>query len=86
MRSDNVETRASMLDRYLAHWSAFLSTEDLKEAGRLALVVGALYQVRTYSQLLPTVMPDDLGRLRDGDIGWLKRALLRLNQGLDGPY
>ncbi len=86
MRTDNLEIRRSLFDRYLDGWSAFLSREDLKEAGRLALVVGALYQAHTYSKLLPTVMPDDLGQLRDGDIGWLKRALLRRDHGLEGPY
>jgi hypothetical protein len=48
--------------------------------------VGALYQAYTYTQLIPTVMPDDLADLRDGDIRWLRRALDRLRHGIGGPY
>jgi hypothetical protein len=49
-------------------------------------VVGALYQAYNYWQLIPTVMPDDLAQLRDGDVQWLRRALDRLDRGIQGPY
>jgi hypothetical protein len=63
-----------------------LSSDDLNAAGRLALVVGALYQAYNHSQLIPTVMPDDLAQLRDGDVSWLQRALNRLDHGVQGTY
>jgi Ser/Thr protein kinase RdoA (MazF antagonist) len=86
MRTDDVALRRHLFDRYLNRWSDYLSSEDLEEAGRLALVVGALYQAHTYTQLIPTVMPDDLSDLRDGDIRWMQRALYRSVHGIDGPY
>ena len=49
-------------------------------------MVGALYQARTYWQLIPTVMPDDLAQLRDGDVQWLRRALDRVDDGIQGAY
>jgi hypothetical protein len=86
MRTDDVALRRHLFDRYLNRWSDYLSSENLQEAGRLALVVGALYQAHTYTQLIPTVMPDDLSDLRDGDIRWMQRALYRSVHGIDGPY
>jgi len=78
--------RRHLLQRYLGFWSKYLSSDDLHTAGRLALVVGALYQAYTYSQLIPTVMPDDLAELRDGDVHWLQRALDRMDHGIQGAY
>jgi hypothetical protein len=57
---------------------------ELRPLRQLALVAGALYQAHTYSQLIPTVMPDDLADLRDGDVQWLQRALDCLNHGIQG--
>ena len=75
-----------MLRRYLEHWTGALWAEALEEAGRLALVVGALHQAHTYVQLIPTVMPDDLGQLRNGDVQWLRRAMRYADQGLESGY
>ena len=86
MRTGDPARRRQQLQRYLGLWSRHLSSHDLQAAGQLALVVGALYQARTYWQLIPTVMPDDLAQLRDGDIHWLRRALDRLDHGLHGAY
>ncbi len=86
MRTDDPALRRYLLQRYLGLWSKYLSSDDLHAAGQLALVVGALYQAHTYSQLIPTVMPDDLAQLRDGDIHWLQRALDRLDHGIQGAY
>ena len=86
MRTDDVALRRRLLQRYLQLWSDYFPPDDLQAAGRLALVVGALYQAYTYTQLIPTVMPDDLADLRDGDIRWLRRALDRLRHGIGGPY
>jgi Ser/Thr protein kinase RdoA (MazF antagonist) len=86
MRTDDLALRRYLLQRYLGLWSKYLSSDDLQAAGQLALVVGALYQAYTYSPLIPTVMPDDLAQLRDGDVHWLQRALDRLDRGIQGAY
>jgi Ser/Thr protein kinase RdoA (MazF antagonist) len=86
MRSTDPDCRRSMLHRYLAGWATHLPEGDLRDAGRLALVVGALHQAHTYSGLIPTVMPDDLGQLRGGDAHWLRRALRFAEKGLDSTY
>lgn len=86
MRTDDLALRRYLLQRYLGLWSKYLSSDDLQAAGQLALVVGALYQAYTYWQLIPTVMPDDLAQLRDGDVHWLQRALDRLDRGIQGAY
>ena len=84
MRTDDLALRRYLLQHYLGLWSNYLSSDDLHAAGQLALVVGALYQAYTYSQLIPTVMPDDLAQLRDGDVHWLQQALDRLDHGIQG--
>jgi hypothetical protein len=86
MRTSDPARRRQLLQRYLALWSRHLSSHDLQAAGQLALVVGALYQAYNYWQLIPTVMPDDLAQLRDGDVQWLRRALDRLDHGIRGAY
>jgi hypothetical protein len=86
MRTDDLALRHHLLQCYLGLWSRYLSSDDLNAAGRLALVVGALYQAYSHSQLIPTVMPDDLAQLRDGDVHWLRRALNRLDHGVQGTY
>ena len=86
MRSHDMQLRAQLVDRYFAHWSSYISEGDLREAGRLAPVVGALHQAHTYAQLIPTVMPDDLGALKGGDATWLLRALRRKSHGWGGQY
>jgi hypothetical protein len=86
MRTSDPARRRQLLQRYLALWSRHLSSHDLQAAGQLALVVGPLYQAYNYWQLIPTVMPDDLAQLRDGDVQWLRRALDRLDHGIRGAY
>ena len=86
MHTGDLALRRHLLQHYQQLWSRYLSPDDLQAAGRAALVAGALYQAYTYSQLLPTVMPDDLAQLRDGDIDWLRRALDRLDRGIQGAY
>ena len=86
MRTDDLVLRRHLLQHYLGLWSRYMSSDDLNAAGWLALVVGALYQAYSYSQLIPTVMPDDLAQLRDGDVRWLQRALNRLDHGVQGTY
>jgi hypothetical protein len=86
MRTGDPARRGQLLQRYLGLWSRHLSSHDLQAASQLALVVGALYQAYNHWQLIPTVMPDDLAQLRDGDVQWLRRALDRLDHGIQGPY
>ena len=86
MRSRDPGLRGTMLRRYLERWTRILPAAALEEAGRLALVVGALHQTHTYVQLIPTVMPDDQGQLRDGDVQWLRRAMRYADQGLKSEY
>jgi hypothetical protein len=86
MRTSDPARRRQLLQRYLGLWSRHLSRHDLQAAGQLALVVGALHQAYNHWQLIPTVMPDDLAQLRDGDVQWLRRALDRLDHGIRGAY
>jgi Phosphotransferase enzyme family len=86
LRTANRAFRRDLLNHYLASWGEQLPQPDLQEAGRLALIVGCLYQVRMYSQLLPTLMPDDLGQLAKGDQHWMGRALRTLEHGIDMTY
>jgi len=86
MRTDDLALRRHLLQRYLGLWSRYMSSDDLTAAGRLALVAGALYQAWSYWQLIPTLMPDDVAELRDGDVRWLQRALNRLDHGVQGTY
>jgi hypothetical protein len=86
MRTDDLALRRHMLHRYLGLWSRHLPADALDAVSQLALVVGALHQAYTYSQLIPTVMPDDLGQLRNGDATWLRRALDGLNHGIKGTH
>jgi hypothetical protein len=85
-RTRDVSVRRRLVDAYLAAWSTRMSEESLREAGALGLVVGALYQVQTYRDLLPTLMAkgadDGLDR---ADVNWIDRSLTRHQQGLDSP-
>ncbi len=79
-------SRRTLLAGYLALWRDHLPPDELARAGELALVAGSLYQVRSYRTLLPTLLPDDLGSMRDGDVAWVRRSLRRLESGLAGTY
>ena len=83
-RTPDVSVRRALVDGYLAQWREQLAPARLAHAGELALVAGSLYQLRTYRQLLPTLLPDDRGSIRDGDLQWLRRSLRRLEHGLAG--
>ncbi|MFL6070566.1 MAG: aminoglycoside phosphotransferase family protein [Actinomycetes bacterium] len=85
-RSDDVEVRQKLVRLYLTRWDSQVSSAALTDLTRIALVVGSLHQAHTYSQLIPTVMPDDVGQLRDGDVGWLARAMRFADDGLDAQY
>jgi hypothetical protein len=85
-RSRNVSVRQRVVDAYVSAWSTEGSEESLREAAALGLVVGALYQVRSYCLLLPTLMgsgaDDDMA---GADLDWMNRSLTRHQQGLESP-
>lgn len=84
MRTDDLVLRRHLRRRCFGLWSRYLVIGRPECGGRLALVVGALYQAYNHSQFIRTVMPDDLAQLRDGDARCLQRALNRLDHGLRG--
>jgi len=85
-RSDDAVVRQELVRRYLTKWDSQLDTDGLSELTHLALVVGSLHQVHTYSQLIPTLMPEDVGQLHDGDIEWIRRAMRFADEGLIAKY
>ncbi|MFL6287607.1 MAG: phosphotransferase family protein, partial [Actinomycetes bacterium] len=85
-RSDDLKVRQKLVRLYLTRWDSQVNSAALTDLTRIALVVGSLHQAHTYSQLIPTVMPDDVGQLRDGDVGWLARAMRFADDGLDAQY
>jgi hypothetical protein len=82
-RAKQPDVRRQLMGSYLARWNEHLPDADLAEAGRLALVVGALDQVQTYRTLRPTLMAGDV--MYGADVDWVKRALTRRERGLDSP-
>jgi hypothetical protein len=85
-RCRDPRARGDLMQRYLTTWDPQLNGTALAELIRLALVVGSLHQVHTYTQLIPTLMPEDVGQLQDGDIEWIKRAMRFANDGLSARY
>ena len=83
LRADEPDDRQRLLDTYLARWTGHLSEPLLAEAGGLALVVGALYQVQTYRRILPTLPPDN--DLVGADADWMMRSVARHHEGLGAP-
>jgi Ser/Thr protein kinase RdoA (MazF antagonist) len=85
-RTRDVSVRRRLVDAYIAAWSTHASEESIREATGLSLVVGALYQVQTYRDLLPRLMgngaDDDLA---GADLDWINRSLTRDQQGLHSP-
>jgi hypothetical protein len=79
-RTTDLSVRRHLLETYLEAWKDQLPADLLQEAGRLAIVVGSLYQVQTYRLLQPTLQ----GGMFDGsDVRWMKRSIERLRHGLD---
>jgi hypothetical protein len=82
-RAKDQTARGQILDAYLAQWAGVLLPDELADAARLALVVGALYQVQTYRMLTGTLM--DPGQMGGAEAEWLRRALSRRELGLESP-
>jgi hypothetical protein len=87
LRTEDVAVRRRLVDAYVGAWSTVRSGESLREAAALALVVGALYQVQTYSALLPTLIGNgaDAG-LAGADLDWIERSLRCHEQALENPF
>lgn len=85
-RTRDVSMRQRLVDAYVAAWSTQMSTESLHQAAALGLVVGAVYQVQSYRDLLPRLMGNgaDDG-LAGADIDWINRSLTRHQHGLGSP-
>jgi hypothetical protein len=85
-RTEDISKRRELVDAYVAAWSTGGSDDSLREAAALGLVVGALYQVKSYRALLPTLMgnraDDDMA---DADLDWINRTLTRHEQGVESP-
>ena len=82
-RTKDRGVRRQLMDSYLASWQGLLPERELAEAGRLALVVGALNQVQTYRMLIPTLMSGDV--MANADVSWVERTLARRELGLGAP-
>lgn len=82
-RTDDLDARRRLRDAYLAGWAGDLAPGALTEAGQLALVVGCLYQVDTYRNIVAALDPDDGPAMYAGDAIWLRRALAVQHAGID---
>ena len=80
LRAADEADRPGLLDAYLRRWDEEMSASQLQRARRLVLPVGAFYQVQTYLRLLPTLLPEDRCQLGDGDVRWLQRCLVWLDE------
>jgi hypothetical protein len=74
--------RRSMLDVWLACWSGFAPREELDEAARLALPVGALHQVESYRRIVESLEPGSDRELAGGGPAFARWALAWLDDGL----
>jgi hypothetical protein len=86
MRTPDIGVRTALFDRYFACWDGELGAAPDADLARLVLSVGALHQAHTYTQLIPTVMAEDLSQLEGGDIQWMRRAMTYAEQGLNAPH
>jgi hypothetical protein len=83
LRAEDVAARRRMRDAYLAAWSDTLPPEVLAEAGELALVVGALYQVQGYELILACLDPTDQTDMGPAPAAWLRRSVRFLRDGIE---
>ncbi|HEX5016817.1 MAG TPA: aminoglycoside phosphotransferase family protein [Actinomycetes bacterium] len=85
MRAHDFDVRKALFDRYFAGWDGAFGDQLDDDFVRLVLSVGAVHQAHTYTQILPTVMPEDLSNLEGGDVQWLRRAMAYADTGLATP-
>jgi hypothetical protein len=82
-RAGDIGLRRAMVDAYLARWSDVASPERLREAVRLALPLGCLYQVVSYRGIFAGLNPDYRADMHGADVDWLERSLSVLDQGIE---
>jgi hypothetical protein len=74
-RVESPATRRRVADAYLAGWAASYGMARAERALADALVVGALYQVKTYLELVPAMDLRDRWQFEDGPWRWLRFAI-----------
>lgn len=81
-RTKDVGLRRTMRDAYLARWAADMDPAHLAEAGDLAIVVGTLYQVDSYLQIVESLGPDDIWDLGMATGSWARAAIEAQRAGI----
>ncbi len=82
-RTKDIAARRALRDAYLEAWADVLAPAELVEAGDLALVVGALYQVESYRRILTGLDPDDRGGMEGAARSWALAAVATLRDGIE---
>jgi hypothetical protein len=85
-RTRDVAARRACVDAYLAAWSDVLEPDELEEAVRLALPLGALHQVETYRRIVAGVAEDDLWDMAEAGPAYAEQALAWLDGGLAAEF
>ncbi len=85
-RTRDAATRRACVDAYLAAWSNVLEPDELEEAVRLALPLGALHQVESYRRIADGVAEDDLWDMAEAAPSYAEQALAWLDQGLGAEF
>jgi aminoglycoside phosphotransferase (APT) family kinase protein len=69
------EERDRLCDTYLEHWTAYVPMEYLREAARLALVLGALHQAVSYKQIIDSFEDAAMWEFAGATAQWLRSVL-----------
>jgi len=81
-RTTDVSARRAMVAGYLDGWSVGFARDDLEEAARLALPLGAFHQVESYRRIVASLEPDDRWDLESAAPSYARAALGWLEAGL----
>ena len=82
-RTKDIARRRALRNAYLVAWQDVLPPVELAEAGELALIVGALYQVESYRRILVAIDPDDRGGMEGATRSWALAAIATLRDGIE---
>jgi Ser/Thr protein kinase RdoA (MazF antagonist) len=85
-RTADKSARRACVDAYLAAWLDVLEPDELEEAVRLALPLGALHQVESYRRIVAGVADDDLWDLAEAGPSYAEQALVWLDDGLAAEF
>jgi aminoglycoside phosphotransferase (APT) family kinase protein len=83
-RAEDAGVRRALRSAYLARWSDALAPSALSEAGDIALVVGSVYQARSYVAITESLDPEDRIDMAGGAGAYLRYAVEMLRDGIDG--